>query len=121
MEKKMQHEERPWGTFNVLHEEDSFKLKKITVYPGHKLSLQSHSKRNEVWTIIEGTGIVTLDDIVQDIERGDVIIIPSEIKHRIENTGKDFLVFVEVQHGESFEESDIVRYEDSYGRAGPLN
>ncbi len=117
----MQSEDRPWGSFVVLHEEETFKVKKIIVYPGHKLSLQSHSKRNEVWTIIEGNAIVTLDDIMQDVEPGDVITIPAEIKHRIENLGKDFLVFIEVQHGESFEESDIVRYEDSYGRAGPLN
>lgn len=117
----MQSEQRPWGVFYIIHEEESFKIKKIIVNPGHKLSLQSHSNRNEVWTIINGSAKVTLDDEVCDVTYGDIVTIPADVRHRIENTGEDLLVFVEVQHGQSFEESDIVRYEDSYGRADSLN
>lgn len=117
----MNTEERPWGVFHTLHEEEKFKIKKIIVNPGHKLSLQSHLKRTEVWTIIEGIGNVTCDEETFEVEYGDIISIYAETKHRIENIGKGPLVFIEVQYGESFEESDIIRYEDSYGRAGPLN
>ena len=107
---------RPWGEYEILHEEDACKVKKITVNPGGKLSYQFHYKRNEVWSILEGTGIFTLDGVATICVPGDTLIIPTLAKHRIENTGAEPLTFIEVQRGSYFGEDDIVRLEDSYGR-----
>ena len=116
-------EERPWGAFEVIYEDRFTKVKKIFVVPEGKLSLQSHEKRSEVWTIIYGGGEMTVGDNVNEelryweVKKGDVVEIPVGEKHRIENTTKEPLVFIEVQWGESFEEDDITRYEDKYNRA----
>ena len=110
-------EERPWGAFEVIYEDRFTKVKKIFVVPEGKLSLQSHEKRSEVWTIIYGGGVVEVDGEKWEVAKGDVVQIPVGEKHRIENTTNEPLVFIEVQWGESFEESDITRYEDKYNRA----
>lgn len=109
-------EERPWGKFFVLHDENSYKLKRIEVNPGGRLSYQYHHKRSEAWTIVEGIGTITLDGIVSQYQRGDTILIPQGVKHRIENQGKEKVVFIEVQTGSYFGEDDIVRIEDDYNR-----
>ena len=110
-------EERPWGAFEVIYEDRFTKVKKIFVVPEGKLSLQSHEKRSEVWTIIYGGGVVEVDGEKWEVAKGDVVQIPVGEKHRIENTTEEPLVFIEVQWGESFEEDDITRYEDKYNRA----
>ena len=109
-------EERPWGRFFVLHDEPTYKLKRIEVDPGGRLSYQYHHKRSEAWTIVEGTGVITLDDEDNEYTKGQTILISQGVKHRIENKGKEKVVFIEVQTGTYFGEDDIVRIEDDYNR-----
>ena len=112
----IESEERPWGRFFVLHDELTYKLKRIEVDPGERLSYQYHHKRSESWTIVEGTGVITLDGIDKEYTKGQTLIIPKGVKHRIENKGKEKVVFIEVQTGSYFGEDDIVRIEDDYNR-----
>jgi mannose-6-phosphate isomerase len=109
-------EERPWGRFYVLHDEPNYKLKRIEVDPGGKLSYQYHLKRSEAWTIVEGIAIITLDDKIVELKPGQTILIPQGSKHRIQNDSSDKVVFIEVQTGTYFGEDDIVRIEDDYNR-----
>jgi mannose-6-phosphate isomerase len=109
-------ETRPWGKFEIFSEDNNYKVKKITVNPGKSLSYQYHNKRSEVWTIIEGIAIFTLDDVSKTIEKGSVVQIPVLSKHKIKNIGECDLIFIEVQLGEYFGEDDIVRLQDDYGR-----
>ena len=109
-------EERPWGRFFVLHDEPTYKLKRIEVDPGGRLSYQYHHKRSEVWTIVEGVGTITLNSEIKEYSSGQTVIIPQGVKHRIENKSKKKVVFVEVQTGSYFGEDDIVRIEDDYNR-----
>lgn len=112
----MEHELRPWGEYWVLDEGESYKVKRILVNPGAKLSLQYHHKRAEVWTIVFGTGTVTIDDQVRDYNVGEVAQIPQGAHHRIENKYAEPCIFIEVQNGTYFGEDDIVRIEDDYNR-----
>lgn len=107
---------RPWGTYTVLEDTKNYKLKRIDVNPGEKLSLQSHGKRDELWTIVAGSGIVVLDGLEINVSYGKTVDIHRGQKHRIINTGDTVLTFIEVQTGEYFGEDDITRYEDDYGR-----
>ena len=107
---------RPWGYYEILAEDEKFKVKKITVNPWGRLSLQSHKLRSEVWTIIEGEGVVTINDHVATYKAHDVIKIAVTDIHRIHNQTDMPLVFVEVQHGLYFGEDDIIWYEDDYNR-----
>ena len=113
----IESEERPWGRFFVLHDELTYKLKRIEVDPGGRLSYQYHYKRSEVWTIVEGTGTITLGGVVKDYNPGETILIPQGVKHRIENKGTQKVIFIEVQTGTYFGEDDIVRIKDDYNRA----
>jgi mannose-6-phosphate isomerase-like protein (cupin superfamily) len=110
-------DERPWGTYTVLDDSPTFKVKQITVAPGKRLSYQSHEHRAEHWFVVHGTATVTLDDDVVAVSAGTSIDIPRGSKHRCANEGTEPLVFIEVQHGDSFAEDDIVRYDDDFGRA----
>ena len=112
----MEKEVRPWGFYEVILDEQEYKVKRITVFPNHILSLQSHLKRAEHWFIIEGQAKVFLDNQNLFLEKNEVVDIPKGTKHRIENIGKDKLVFIEIQTGEYFGEDDIIRYQDIYGR-----
>ena len=110
-------EQRPWGEFENLLDAKYCKVKRITVNPGQRLSYQYHSKRAEVWTIVSGRGLITIDDITWEITQGKVIQIHIGTKHRIENPDdKNSLIFIEVQHGSYFGEDDIVRIQDDYNR-----
>lgn len=110
-------EDRPWGSFEILHEEEHLKVKKIVVNPGKRLSLQSHKQRSENWVIIQGNAVVTLD--TEEIPRSSnqSVFIPAGAKHRIANGGEEDVVFIEVQTGSYFGEDDIVRYEDDFNRS----
>ena len=108
---------RPWGSYTVLEEAPTFKVKRIEVLPGKRLSYQKHSQRAEHWFVVTGTATVTIDDVEHTLRPGDHIDIPMTAWHRIENPGNDDLVFVEVQHGSYFGEDDIERRSDDYGRA----
>ena len=112
----LEEEIRPWGKFYIIQSNKNYKIKRIEVLPGKRLSYQFHYKRSESWTIIDGSGKITLNDKVINYSKGDNIFIPKEMKHRIENTGKEKTVFIEVQTGEYFGEDDIVRIEDDYNR-----
>ena len=113
-----EHDERPWGSYDVLVDDPDHKVKRILVRPGMRLSYQVHSRRSEHWFIVRGTGVVTLNDAPVAVSPGIAVDIAVGTSHRIENSGTDDLVFVEVQHGEYFGEDDIVRLEDDFGRAG---
>ena len=110
-------EARPWGSFTVLDDSMTHKVKTITVNPGHRLSYQRHQQRAEHWFVVTGTATVTLDDSEHTVQQGQHVDIPTLAWHRIENRGADDLVFVEVQHGAYFGEDDIERRSDDYGRA----
>jgi mannose-6-phosphate isomerase len=96
-------------------------VKRITVYPGKRLSLQSHEQRAEHWYIIDGDALFTLNDREIRLLPGQAVDIARRDKHRIENTGARNLVFVEIQTGDYFGEDDIVRYEDDFGRVRKSN
>ena len=112
----LEKEERPWGRYFVIQDEINYKLKKIEVEPGQRLSYQYHFKRSEAWTIIEGEAIVTLDGIENKYTKGETVLIPQGMKHRVENKSDNLLIFIEVQTGSYFGEDDIVRIEDDYKR-----
>lgn len=106
----------PWGRWEVLLDADYCKVKRITVNPGQRLSYQKHFKRQEFWTIVQGTATITLDDEVKNYTVGELAHIPLEAKHRVANEGETPVVFIEVQQGTYFGEDDIIRFEDDYGR-----
>lgn len=108
---------RPWGFFENLADTATHKVKRITVYPGKRLSLQSHEKRAEHWYMVHGEALFTLNDIQTKIGAGQAVDIGRRDRHRIENVGSADLVFIEVQTGEYFGEDDIVRYDDDFGRS----
>ena len=112
------HEERPWGSFTVLDEADGFKVKRIEVLAGKRLSYQKHAQRAEHWVVVNGTAKVTLNDEDVIVKTGDAIDIAIGAAHRVENPGEDLLVFIEVQRGPYLGEDDIVRLQDDFGRAG---
>lgn len=107
---------RPWGSYTVLAEGDGYKVKLITVKPGEKLSLQMHYHRSEHWTVINGTGKLTLDDKVIIFRENESTYIPIGVKHRLENPGQLPLTIIEVQNGKYLGEDDIVRFDDVYKR-----
>ena len=107
---------RPWGSFTVLDEGEGYKVKRIEVLSGKRLSYQRHARRAEHWMVVAGTARVTLDggDIV--VGCGETVDIPVGAAHRIENAGADTLVFIEIQRGDYLGEDDITRLEDDFGR-----
>ncbi len=109
-------EQRPWGQFTILYEDETCKVKRIVVNPGCRLSLQYHHKRDETWKIISGIGELTLDDDRSFVYADDTIWIDRQVVHRIENIDQEPLVFIEVQTGSYFGEDDIIRIEDDYNR-----
>lgn len=109
-------ETRPWGRFEILADDKSYKAKKITIDPGAQLSYQSHAHRSEHWVIISGSGEVTMNGKLIPVTAGEFVKIPEGTKHRIRNPGSEPLIFVEVQTGDYFGEDDIVRYQDDYNR-----
>lgn len=107
---------RPWGSYTVLEEGPGYKVKRVTVSAGGRLSLQLHYKRSEHWVVIAGTARVTRGEEVFDLQVGQSTAIPVETKHRLENPGQDTLHIIEVQNGPYLGEDDIVRFKDDYGR-----
>lgn len=109
-------ENRPWGKYEILKDEQQFKSKIIEIDPSQQLSYQSHNLREEHWIVVEGQGEFTLNDQVRKVKKGDYLHVPIQAKHRLKNTGSSPLRFIEVQLGTSFDESDIIRYQDDYDR-----
>jgi mannose-6-phosphate isomerase-like protein (cupin superfamily) len=110
-------ERRPWGAFFVLEEGPGFKVKRILVTPGGRLSLQSHKHRAEHWTVIRGDATVTIGETVRVLVRGNSADIPTGSVHRLENFGDGDVELIEVQFGDYLGEDDITRYDDVYSRA----
>jgi mannose-1-phosphate guanylyltransferase/mannose-6-phosphate isomerase len=106
--------ERPWGNFRQFTKDTPCTVKIITVKPNEILSLQSHEKRSEFWRVISGSGIVQIDGNREEVKNGDEKIIPLGAKHRMEG-GLGGMQILEISFGE-FDEEDITRYEDKYGR-----
>ena len=107
---------RPWGSYEVLGEGNGYKMKKIIVKPGKRLSLQKHFKRNEHWIVVEGEALVTIDSDKTPLKQNESIYIKKEQTHRLENTANTDLIVIEVQTGEYLGEDDIVRISDDYDR-----
>jgi mannose-1-phosphate guanylyltransferase/mannose-6-phosphate isomerase len=110
-------EQRPWGSFSVIHQGPAFKVKEIIVTPGGRLSLQSHKHRAEHWVVVVGTARVTVDEQVMTLEPNQSVHIPLGAVHRMENPGSVPMHLIEVQCGDYLGEDDIIRYEDVYGRS----
>ncbi|WP_193369745.1 phosphomannose isomerase type II C-terminal cupin domain [Pelagibius marinus] len=110
------HEDRPWGSWRVVDAGSAFITKRVEVGTGHRLSLQFHRHRSEHWIIVAGRGEATVGETRTKLQPGDHVAIPCGAKHRIHNTGAEPLVFVEVQLGETLDESDITRLDDDYAR-----
>ena len=109
--------ERPWGSFTTLEEGVGYKIKRIQVKPGHRLSLQMHYHRSEHWVVVSGTAKVTCGDREEILENNQSTYVPQCTSHRLENPGVIPLVLIEVQNGEYLGEDDIVRFQDDYSRA----
>src|SRR5437867_341552 len=101
------HDERPWGRFTVLDEGDGYKVKRIVVLPGKRLSYQKHAQRAEHWMVVGGQAKVTLNGHDLVLNGGEYVDIPVGAAHRIENPGAEDLIFIEVQRGAYLGEDDI--------------
>lgn len=110
------YDERPWGSFTVLDEGRGFKVKRLEVLAGKRLSYQKHRRRAEHWFVVSGTAKITLNDAEIIKRAGEAIDIEIGDAHRVENPGDELLVFIEVQRGEYLGEDDIIRIEDDFGR-----
>ena len=109
-------EVRPWGSFTILDEGDNYKVKRLEVLPGKRLSYQRHRHRAEHWFVVQGTAKVTLNDREFLVPAGQAIDIELGAAHRIENGDRERLVIIETQTGDYFGEDDIERIEDDFGR-----
>jgi mannose-1-phosphate guanylyltransferase/mannose-6-phosphate isomerase len=108
--------ERPWGTYTCIDQDAGFKVKRITVNPGGRLSLQLHHQRSEHWVVVKGQAWITRDEEQFQLEANQSTYIPVGVKHRLENRSTQPLEIIEVQCGPYLEEDDIVRFDDIYGR-----
>src|SRR5690606_5214749 len=108
---------RPWGWYEILQGGERFQVKRITVKPGERLSLQKHFHRAEHWVVVNGTAQVTIDGTEQLLTENQSVHVPLGSVHRLANPGKTALNLIEVQSGPYLGEDDIVRFEDVYARA----
>ncbi|ABW30688.1 cupin domain-containing protein [Acaryochloris marina] len=107
---------RPWGSFTILEEGQGYKIKRIEVKPGHRLSLQMHHHRSEHWIVIAGIAKVVRGEEDLMLSANESTYVPRFTQHRLENPGMVPLVLIEVQNGEYLGEDDIVRFDDDYAR-----
>jgi len=112
----IERDDRPWGYFEVVDEGAGFRVKRICVRVGERISYQRHAARSEHWYVVSGRGVVTLDDETSEVGPGDTVDIAAGSWHRMATTGPADVVFVEIQTGSYFGEDDIERLEDDYGR-----
>jgi mannose-1-phosphate guanylyltransferase/mannose-6-phosphate isomerase-like protein (cupin superfamily) len=108
--------ERPWGTYTVLEKGQGYKIKRLFLKPGARLSMQLHRKRSEHWVVVAGVAKVTKGNETYQVRTNESTYIPINSKHRLENPEKDPLQIIEVQNGEYLGEDDIERFDDDYGR-----
>ena len=109
-------EKRPWGNYHIIAKNTGYQIKEIKVTQGSKLSLQKHEARSEFWQIVKGDSKITIENQEYFLKEKEHIYIPKDTIHRIENIGKEELIFIEIQLGEILKEEDIIRLEDDYGR-----
>jgi mannose-6-phosphate isomerase-like protein (cupin superfamily) len=108
---------RPWGHFEVLLSASHCKVKRLAVAPGQRLSLQRHRHRDETWVVVRGEGVAEVEDAVpRRVACGDVVRVPRGATHRLAASADGTLEVVEVQTGDGFDEGDIERLADDYGR-----
>jgi len=117
LEHSRREDHRPWGYYKVLEDEPDHKTKRIVVLPGTRLSLQRHQRRSEHWHVVSGRAVVTRDDEELPLGSGESVDIPMGAAHRMANPGTEPLTFIEVQRGDYFDEDDIERLEDDFGRS----
>jgi mannose-6-phosphate isomerase len=109
-------EDRPWGSYTVLEERGSYKIKRIEIFPEKRLSYQRHEKRSEHWVVVEGEAVVTLEGQEIRLSPGQSVDIPRLAPHRVLNPGRGGLTMIEVQRGDYLGEDDIIRLDDDFGR-----
>ncbi len=109
-------DERPWGSFTVLDEGTGYKVKRIEVLAGKRLSYQKHARRAEHWMVVAGTALLTLDGAERTVRVGETVDIGIGALHRVANPGPDHLIFIEIQRGDYLGEDDITRLSDDFGR-----
>jgi len=109
-------EQRPWGSYTVLDEGHHYKVKRLEVLPGKRLSYQKHTQRTEHWMVVQGTARVTLEGQETTVGTGGTMDVPLGAAHRIANPGSETLVLIEIQRGSYLGEDDIIRLQDDYGR-----
>ena len=107
---------RPWGKYQKFYQEDGVWVKRVEVHPKGRLSLQKHQHRSEKWIVVAGQGLAIVDAQEIPVKPGVVVDVPLGAVHRIGNTGKNKLVFIEVAFGKVLTEDDIVRFQDDYSR-----
>ncbi len=107
---------RPWGSFTILEEGRGYKIKRIEVKPGHRLSLQMHHHRSEHWIVVSGTAKVICNEVESILHANQSTYVPQCTRHRLENPGVIPLILIEVQNGEYLGEDDIIRFQDDYAR-----
>ena len=110
---------KPWGGFCTLEEGPGYKIKRLVVESGHRLSLQKHRHRAEHWVVVAGTATVVRGNQRLILRKRQCVVIPRQAWHRIENHGRLPVVIIEVQHGTYLGEDDIIRKQDDYGRIAP--
>mgnify|MGYP000845581907 CR=1 FL=1 len=107
---------RPWGSFTTLEVGEGYQVKRVSVEPGKRLSLQSHRYRSEHWIVVRGEALITVGEEKLRRRKGESTFIPAGAKHRLENCGSELLEVIEVQNGSYLGEDDIIRYADDFGR-----
>tara|TARA_B100000686_G_C16514901_1_gene824073 strand:+ start:583 stop:933 length:351 start_codon:yes stop_codon:yes gene_type:complete len=108
--------EKPWGSYQIIEKGNNYLVKKITVYPNGKLSLQSHNYRSEHWIVVEGIAEIKINEKTFNLHRNESTYIPLKSKHRLSNNENNNLIIIEIWIGENLDENDITRYEDIYNR-----
>ena len=114
----VEFEQRPWGVWYIIDEAPGYKVKRIHVKPGCRLSYQFHDHRSEHWVVVSGVATATIDGEVTVASAGHSVDVPVGSAHRLANDGDEELVIIEVQRGRYTGEDDITRIEDDYGRCG---
>jgi mannose-6-phosphate isomerase len=109
-------DKRPWGSFTVLDEGAGFKVKRLEVLPGKRMSYQYHAHRAEHMVVVKGKARITLDGVESIVDEGETVDVPVGARHRIANGGSERLVLIEIQRGSYLGEDDIVRLEDDFQR-----
>ena len=107
---------KPWGFYENILIQSNYLIKKITIFPSKRLSLQSHSFRSEYWIVIKGNGEYIIGDNKFNLSEGNNIFIPQNVKHRIINNSTENIEIIEIQKGNKISEDDIIRYEDDFNR-----